>query len=131
MSNNHVLAPISLGELLDKIVILEIKSERMKHEDKLANVRRELESLRTIKPRAVDESQEIQIWEKSLRAANEELWDLEDRIRDKERLGDFGPEFIEIARSIYRSNDKRAHAKKEINLLSGSTIVEEKSYAPY
>ena len=116
---------------MDKIVILEIKSERMKHEYKLANVRRELESLRTIKPRAVDESQEIQIWEKSLRAANEELWDLEDRIRDKERLGDFGPEFIEIARSIYRSNDKRAHAKKEINLLSGSTIVEEKSYAPY
>lgn len=131
MSNNHVLAPISMGELLDKIVILEIKSERMKHEDKLANVKRELESLRTIRPRAVDESQQMQAWEKTLRAANEELWDLEDRIRDKERLGDFGPEFIEIARSIYRSNDKRAHAKKEINLLSGSTIVEEKSYAPY
>ena len=70
-------------------------------------------------------------WEQSLREANSQLWDLEDRIRDKERADDFGPEFVEIARLIYRTNDQRAHAKKMINRLCGSDIVEEKSYQPY
>lgn len=131
MNENIVLAPVSVAELLDKIVILEIKEERIAQQDKLANVRKELASLRAIRPAALSGNEEIARWEKALRAANEELWDLEDRIRDKERAGDFGAEFIEIARSIYRANDKRAHAKKQVNLLCGSALVEEKSYAPY
>jgi hypothetical protein len=131
MDNHDVLAPVSLGELLDKIVILEIKEERISDEAKLVNVRTELQSLRTIRPPSVLGNPEIEIWEKLLREANKELWDLEDRIRDKERVDDFGPEFVEIARLIYRTNDKRANAKKMINTVCGSTIVEEKSYQPY
>lgn len=131
MDNQTVLAPVSLGELLDKIVILEIKKERISDEAKLTNIRTELQALRDIRPPLLLDNAEIQIWEKALRSANEELWDLEDRIRDKERLDDFGPEFVEVARLIYRTNDKRAHAKKMINTICGSKIVEEKSYQPY
>lgn len=131
MDNQTVLAPVSLGELLDKIVILEIKKERISDDAKLSNVRTELQALRDIRPPSLLDNAEIQVWEKALRSANEELWDLEDRIRDKERVANFGPEFIEVARLIYRTNDKRAHAKKMINNICGSTIVEEKSYQPY
>ena len=131
MDNQTVLAPVSLGELLDKIVILEIKKERISDEVKLSNIRTELKALRDIRPPSLLDNAEIQVWEMALRSANEELWDLEDRIRDKERVADFGPEFTEIARLIYRTNDKRAHAKKMINTICGSTIVEEKSYHPY
>jgi len=131
MDNQTVLAPVSLGELLDKIVILEIKRGRISDDAKLSNVRTELQALRDIRPPSLLDNAEIQVWEKALRSANEELWDLEDRIRDKERVADFGPEFIEVARLIYRTNDKRAHAKKMINTICGSTIVEEKSYQPY
>lgn len=131
MDNHTVMAPVSLGELLDKIVILEIKEERIADEAKLANVRNELRSLRAIRPPVLQDNPGIRAAETALREANEELWDLEDRIRDKERAGDFGAEFVEIARLIYRTNDKRAHAKKSINTICGSTIVEEKSYQPY
>ena len=131
MNTTTVLAPVSIGELLDKIVILEIKEERISEEEKLINVRNELESLRSIRPAALTDNPGVAPWEHSLREANSELWDLEDRIRDKERAEDFGPEFVEIARLIYRTNDKRAHAKKMINVLCGSDIVEEKSYQPY
>ena len=131
MDNQIVLAPVSLGELVDKIVILEIKKERISDEVKLSNIRTELQALRDIRPPSLLDNAEIQVWEMALRSANEELWDLEDRIRDKERVADFGPEFTEIARLIYRTNDKRAHAKKMINTICGSTIVEEKSYQPY
>jgi hypothetical protein len=131
MNNHIILAPVSLGELLDKIVILEIKQKRISDEAKLANIRTELQSLLAILPPSLQGNPEIHAWEKALREANEELWDLEDRIRDKERAGDFGPEFIEVARHIYRTNDKRAKAKKMINTICGSTLVEEKSYQPY
>ena len=131
MNTTTVLAPVSIGELLDKIVILEIKEERISEEEKLINVRNELESLRSICPSSLTDNPDIALWETSLREANSQLWDLEDRIRDKERAEDFGPEFVEIARLIYRTNDQRAHAKKMINVLCGSEIVEEKSYQPY
>ena len=131
MNTTTVLAPVSIGELLDKIVILEIKEERISEEVKLINIRNELQSLRSIRPAALTENPAVGPWEQSLREANSQLWDLEDRIRDKERADDFGPEFVEIARLIYRTNDQRAHAKKMINLLCGSDIVEEKSYQPY
>ena len=112
-------------------MILEIKEERISEEAKLINVRNELQSLRSIRPASLTDNPGVAPWEHSLREANSELWDLEDRIRDKERAEDFGPEFVEIARLIYRTNDKRAHAKKMINVLCGSDIVEEKSYQPY
>ncbi len=131
MNNHIILAPVSLGELLDKIVILEIKQKRISDEAKLANIRTELQSLLAILPPSIQGNPEIDAWEKALREANEELWDLEDRIRDKERANDFGPEFIEVARLIYRTNDKRANAKKMINTICGSALVEEKSYQPY
>lgn len=131
MNTNTILAPVSLGELLDKIVILEIKEERIADEAKLINVRNELQSLRAIQPAALTDNPDIAVWAQSLRAANQQLWDLEDRIRDKERTNDFGGEFVEIARLIYRTNDQRAHAKKMINVVCGSDLVEEKSYQPY
>jgi len=131
MSETNTMVPISLGELLDKIVILEIKEERIADEAKVANVKNELRMLRELRPPVVCSNPEIASWLQQLREANVDLWELEDRIRDKERAGDFGTEFIEIARQIYRTNDKRAHAKKMINVVCGSTIVEEKSYQPY
>lgn len=131
MNTTTVLAPVSIGELLDKIVILEIKEEKIIENAKLINVRNELQSLRAIRPATLTDNPPVATWEQSLREANGQLWDLEDRIRDKERGGDFGPEFVEIARLIYRTNDQRAHAKKMINGLCGSEIVEEKSYQPY
>jgi hypothetical protein len=131
MSDTTILAPVSIGELLDKIVILEIKEARIADPAKLANIRRELSCLRDIRPESLKDNPAIAGWEQALREANEGLWELEDRIRDKERAGDFGPEFVEIARLIYRTNDKRAHAKKMINAACGSAIVEEKSYQPY
>ena len=131
MNTTTVLAPVSLGELLDKIVILELKEERISNEGKLINVRNELRSLRSIRPQVLTDNPALAPWEQSLRDANSQLWDLEDRIRDKESADDFGPEFVEIARLIYRTNDQRAHAKKMINTLCGSDIVEEKSYKSY
>lgn len=131
MSEANIMVPISLGELLDKIVILEIKEERIADDAKVANVRNELRMLRELRPTVVCGNPEIAGWERQLHEANVELWELEDRIRDKERSGDFGPEFVEIARLIYRTNDKRAQAKRMINVVCGSAIVEEKSYQPY
>lgn len=131
MNTSTVLAPVSFGELLDKIVILEIKEERIVDEAKLVNVRNELYNLRAILPASLVDNLAVTPWEKLLREANRELWELEDRIRDKERSDDFGQEFVETARLIYRTNDKRAHAKKMINTICGSDIVEEKSYQSY
>lgn len=131
MHQNTVLIPVSLGELLDKIVILEIKEQRIGEASKLVNVRNELHRLRAIRPATLIDNLAIAPWEKLLREANSELWDLEDRIRDKERADDFGHEFVEIARLIYRTNDRRAHAKKMINTICKSELVEEKSYQPY
>ncbi|MCT0199555.1 DUF4254 domain-containing protein [Synechococcus sp. CS-1325] len=131
MTSSTVLAPVSLGELLDKISILEIKESRIVEESKLVNVRTELCCLCAIRPVSLVGNLAIEQWVRLLREANTELWDLEDRIRDKERAGEFDDEFVEIARLIYRTNDKRAHAKKMINTICGSQIVEEKSYQPY
>ena len=109
--------PVSPGEVLDKITILEIKSERMDDPDKIANVKRELELLQAS-------------W-RELKAINEELWEIEDDIRDKERAREFDEVFISLARAVYVTNDKRANAKKELNVYLGSEIVEEKSYKDY
>jgi hypothetical protein len=127
----ELLVPISPGELIDKITILEIKSQRMTDAAKLANVRAELgmltETWKTSAGSAIDIDAE---W-KALRGVNEQLWDIEDRIRDKERDGTFDAGFIELARAVYVTNDERAAIKKRINTRLGSTLVEEKSYAEY
>lgn len=122
--------PVSWGELIDKITILEIKSVRIDDPVKQANVARELsllaDRLATIPmPPAVDGLTA------ELKAVNLALWEIEDEIRDCERAGDFGPRFVELARSVYRTNDRRAALKKDINAALGSAIVEEKSYAAY
>jgi hypothetical protein len=127
----ELLVPISPGELIDKITILEIKSQRMTDATKLANVRTELGMLtETWKTWAGAGSDINEEW-KALRGVNEQLWDIEDRIRDKERDRQFDAQFIELARAVYVTNDERAAIKKRINTRLGSTLVEEKSYAEY
>ena len=123
--------PMSPGELLDKITILEIKSERMDDEAKLANVRRELELLNATWSEAVTPDETIDRLHAELKSINEQLWEIEDDIRDKERVKEFDERFIELARAVYFTNDKRAAAKKALNVHLGSQIVEEKSYQDY
>jgi hypothetical protein len=123
-----ILAPISAGELVDKITILEVKSERIAPE-KRANVVHELTLLREIAARALPQGLEALTGE--LRAVNAALWDIEDGKRDCERRGDFGEGFVALARAVYRENDRRAAIKRRINDAAGSEIVEEKSYAAY
>ena len=123
--------PVSPGEVLDKITILEIKSERMDDAAKLVNVRRELELLQAAWRKAVKEDDTVRRIHDELKAINEALWEIEDDIRDKERAREFDQVFIELARSVYVTNDKRANAKKALNLHLGSEIVEEKSYKDY
>ncbi|MEP3071855.1 DUF6165 family protein [Maricaulis sp.] len=125
------MTAIAPGELIDKITILRIKSERIGDEAKLKNVRTELDILQKTQAAEVPQSDEMVRLEDALKTVNEALWEIEDDIRDCERKGDFGAEFIRLARAVYVTNDKRAALKKEINLLLGSTIVEEKSYAEY
>ncbi|MGH8298449.1 MAG: DUF6165 family protein [Steroidobacteraceae bacterium] len=125
-----ILVPLSPGELLDKITILRIKTARILDAVKLANVRLELELLeKTWRDArfAVDISRE----EHALQEVNERLWDIEDRIREKEARQTFDREFIELARAVYHSNDERAAIKKRINVALGSRLVEEKSYRVY
>ncbi|MBT8062145.1 MAG: hypothetical protein HKO64_01890 [Xanthomonadales bacterium] len=127
----QIQVPVSPGEVLDKITILEIKSERMTDPDKLANVRLELELLNQTWAASVQADETISSIHAQLKKINEALWEIEDDIRDKERLREFDEGFIRLARSVYFTNDKRAAAKKELNLHLGSAIVEEKSYQDY
>ncbi len=122
---------VSVGELLDKITILRIKSERITDPAKLANVRRELQVLESCWEQNRPAGVELEPQIAALKAINEKLWEIEDAIREKEAAGDFGREFIELARSVYFSNDERAAIKRQINELSGSALVEEKSYRDY
>jgi hypothetical protein len=128
---DNILVPVSPGEVLDKITILEIKSERMKDEDKLLNVRHELELLKDTWAQSVREDQLIRELHSRLKEINEALWDIEDAIRDQERKQSFDERFIELARNVYFTNDRRSRVKKELNLHLGSRIVEEKSYQDY
>ncbi len=127
----QIQTPVSPGELLDKITILEIKSERMSDADKLVNVRLELSILNSVWSKAVASDETIKRIHRELKSINEALWVIEDDIRDKERAGEFDARFVELARAVYVTNDQRAAAKKALNLHLGSDIVEEKSYADY
>ena len=126
-----ILIPISPGELLDKITILRIKAARITDPEKLANVRNELDMLDNIWSQSVNQDSTIKKLTEEVTSINEALWDIEDDIRDEEREKRFGERFIELARSVYVTNDQRANTKKKINLYLGSTIVEEKSYQEY
>ncbi|MGB0629341.1 MAG: DUF6165 family protein [Alphaproteobacteria bacterium] len=119
------------GELIDKITILEIKAERIDDEVKRANVTYELATLTNARELAIETSDQIRDLSNRLKAVNEKLWEIEDEIRLCEREENFGPHFVELARSVYRFNDERAEIKREINTLLGARIVEEKSYSEY
>jgi len=126
-----IQVPVSFGEVLDKITILEIKSERIKDEAKLRNVRIERNELTDVWSQSVPDPAAIGDARERLKAVNEALWEIEDDIRDQEAAQDFGPKFIELARAVYVTNDQRAAIKKEVNLALGSRFVEEKSYQNY
>jgi hypothetical protein len=121
--------PCSFGDAADRITILTIKSERMRNAAQLANVRKELEEIFGAFFAAVTRSPEFDALFAQLKMVNEQLWDIEDAIRVCEARGDFGPDFIRLARSVYQTNDARAAIKREINTLLGSDLREEKSYA--
>ena len=124
-------APIATGELIDKITILEIKVARFADAAKTANAKAELTLLRQRRAASLPSDLALDALAARLKAVNERIWDLEDTIRECERQQDFGPGFVTAARSIYRVNDERASIKREINVATGSTLVEEKSYANY
>jgi len=126
-----VQVEISPGELLDKITILEIKLERLTDRAKLVNVSRELDLLEAARAKAIPEDAEVERLFEELYGLNEALWEIEDDLRECEREGDFGPRFVALARSVYRTNDLRAEVKREINLTLGSSLIEEKSYTAY
>ncbi len=126
-----VKVEISPGELLDKITILEIKEERIPDKMKLGNIKVELEKLNKALQENFKSFSQVAHIKPELKSANEKLWELEDEIRDFERKKDFGNSFIEVARNIYKSNDKRCSLKREINHLLNATIIEEKSYRKY
>jgi hypothetical protein len=126
-----IQTPVSYGELIDKITILEIKSRRIADAAKLVNVRNELDLLNATWADSSASQTDISDERARLLAVNELLWDIEDKIRLKERAQAFDQEFIELARAVYFRNDERAAFKREINLKLGSQLVEEKSYEDY
>jgi hypothetical protein len=126
-----ISAPVSYGELIDKITILEIKSERMTDAAKLANVRDELQLLNRLWGMDAHSRIDVSTERAELKRINEALWEIEDEIRVKERDQAFDARFVELARAVYHTNDKRAAVKRAINLKLGSRLIEEKSYQDY
>lgn len=127
----QLLAPISPGELLDKLAILEIKRERIQDPAKLDNVEHEWRVLTEIWSDAQLEASGLDGLRQELKTINETLWEIEDEIRECEAQKDFSDRFVALARSVYQTNDRRAEVKKKINLALGSRLVEEKSYTDY
>lgn len=130
-TKGSLMIEVGAGELIDKITILKIKAVRMTDPAKLKNVKHELDVLSRARAENLNQSDELDRLEEALRLINEVLWVIEDDIRVCEAARDFGPKFIELARSVYIQNDKRAAIKKSINELCGSSIVEEKSYTEF
>ncbi len=134
MTHTPILVEIAPGELIDKLVILEIKFERIEDPEKRANVYRELKVLRKCYARTFAHSAAVtgvMRLREQLRDLNRELWDIEDTIRDLERDKDFGEAFVQTARAVYFTNDRRSEVKRKINDLTGSNLIEEKSYQKY
>jgi hypothetical protein len=128
---NDVLVPVSPGELLDKITILRIKSARITDPAKVGNIRLELGLLEQTWRDSGCAAGNLAADERALHDVNERLWDIEDRIREKEAVQTFDRDFIELARAVYSFNDERAAIKKRVNIALGSRLIEEKSYKPY
>jgi hypothetical protein len=126
-----MLIPASVGEVVDKITILEIKQERIQDVGKLVNIKAELQALRGALASEGIEAPELASLTADLLQINTTLWDIEDNIRELERQKIFDASFVKIARSVYRSNDERSRIKRKINDLTGSVVVEEKSYQAY
>lgn len=126
---HQVRATISFGELCDKITILQIKTERISDPKKLKNITKELEILVDLFDQCLGNRTDIREIMQELKETNENLWDIEDMIRIKERIKDFGSEFIQLARSVYITNDHRCVLKRKIDTLLNSPFMEEKSYA--
>ena len=127
----NVYVPVSPGELLDKITILEIKADRITDTEKLQNVETELQLLTEVWNQSLADNNTVKQLKRELKTTNICLWDIEDQIRNKEARKEFDQEFIDLARSVYLQNDKRAEVKKQINVLLGSKLLEEKSYIKY
>ncbi len=130
-SSKPILIEVGSGELIDKITILTIKSERMTDAGKLKNVRYELDVLSAGRDANLEDSADLQKLTVALKEVNEALWEIEDDIRQCERDKDFGEKFVALARAVYVTNDKRAALKKDINLLTGAQVIEEKSYTEF
>jgi hypothetical protein len=131
---NLVSAPtiqVSWGELIDKITILEIKKQRLKSQESVTNVQNELAELMSIVHYTLTKRQDLVDLKQQLKSVNENLWEIEDKIRAKEAAKSFDQEFIELARSVYMNNDERGDLKRRINVLLGSKFGEEKQYTPY
>ena len=126
-----ISVPISWGELVDKITILEIKMDRIHDEEKLKNIAKELRALKTVFDQGCEDTEKIKQVKSMLRVVNEQLWDIEDDIRKCEKEKDFSQRFIDLARSVYMSNDQRAALKRKINTILESELFEEKSYEDY
>jgi hypothetical protein len=125
-----VLAPISVGELIDKITILRIKTEKIRAAAAHKNVTHELARLMQIRA-GLELTADLDGLEEQLLDVNRRLWNVEDDLRGLERLRDFGPQFVELARSVYVLNDRRAALKRKISEVTSSAIIDEKSYQPY
>jgi len=126
-----ISVPVSFGELLDKIAILEIKAARIADPAKLANVQNELKLLESTWGAAPESKVDIAFEREALKSVNLRLWVIEDDIRTQERRQAFDAEFVRLARAVYFENDERARIKREINVKLGSALVEEKSYQNY
>ena len=123
--------PVSVGEVLDKITILQIKLAHISDAAKRTNIQNELDALLPLMAGDAFTTDQMQALMAELKSVNEALWDIEDDIREKESAKSFDAEFIRLARAVYITNDKRAEIKKQINLATGSALVEEKSYESY
>ena len=123
--------PVSWGELIDKVTILEIKMDHIPDPGKLAHVQRELEALRPLGAQALMKQPSLEALVAALKSVNSILWEVEDQIRECEREKEFGSRFIELARAVYHQNDRRAFIKRQINVLLDSDLIEEKSYSKY
>ena len=131
MKNDEITVPVSSGELIDKISILKIKKNKITNKSKLRNIKKELFLLNKIYKNNFKKNKKLLLYEKKLININKKLWDIEDKIRLLESKRNFNQEFIKLARAVYINNDERSQIKKKINQLTGSNLIEEKSYKSY
>ncbi len=131
MKKEDIIIPVSSGELVDKISILKIKRRKIVNKSKLQNINKELFLLNKIYKNNFQKNKKILLYEKKLIKINKKLWDIEDKIRFHESKKNFNQKFINLARAVYLNNDERSKIKKKINKLTGSHLIEEKSYKSY